>query len=50
MTVASVWTWDNMVSGPFTLSAGTHTIKVRYRENGAKLDRLLLTSNLSFTP
>ncbi len=50
MTISTTWVWDNMVSGTFNLSAGTHTIRVRYREDGAKLDRLLLTSNTSFTP
>jgi hypothetical protein len=50
LSTGTVWKWDPMLSGTFTLSAGTHTIKVRYREDGAKLDRLLLTSNTGFSP
>ncbi|MCB9747816.1 MAG: fibronectin type III domain-containing protein [Candidatus Omnitrophica bacterium] len=34
----------------FNLSAGTHTLKVYVRETGTKLDRILLTNDLTFTP
>lgn len=52
----SAWGWDQVmnrdVADPviFNLSAGTHTIKVKYREDGAKLDKLLLTNNLTTIP
>jgi hypothetical protein len=50
LNTSTVWNWKPMLSGTFSLAAGTHTIKVRYREDGAKLDQLLLTSDTSFTP
>jgi hypothetical protein len=53
LNVSPTWVWSlaqTPTSSTYTLSAGTHTIKVRYRETGAKLDRLLLTNNLSYTP
>jgi hypothetical protein len=53
LNVSSAWAWtlaQTPTSSTYTLSAGTHTIKVRYRETGAKLDRLLLTNNLSYAP
>jgi hypothetical protein len=34
----------------FSLSAGAHTIKVKQREDGTKLDKLLLTNDLGYTP
>jgi polygalacturonase len=33
-----------------SLSAGSHTLTVAYREDGARLDRLLITNNLSLVP
>jgi hypothetical protein len=50
LTTGSVWNWKVMTSSNLTLTAGQHTIRVRYRENGAKLDRMLLTSNLGLVP
>jgi hypothetical protein len=53
LNVSPAWVWSlaqTPTSNTYTLTAGTHTIKVRYRETGAKLDRLLLTNNLSYTP
>ncbi len=35
---------------PFTLTAGTHTLTVKQREAGAKLDRILITNDFSFAP
>lgn len=40
----------NMQDRVFNLSAGNHTLKFRGREAGAKLDRVLITNDLSFTP
>jgi len=34
----------------FTLSAGEHTLKIKQREDGIKLDRLLITNNMSYVP
>jgi len=42
------WLWDEY--GTLSLSAGTHTIEVIWRESGADLDRLLLTSDTDYEP
>jgi hypothetical protein len=34
----------------FSLSAGTHTIRLRSRESYVKFDRLILTNNLGWVP
>jgi hypothetical protein len=34
----------------FTLAAGSHTLRISYRELGARLDRLLFTSDPDFVP
>jgi hypothetical protein len=50
------WTWDmvnyNKRTDPvkFYLTAGRHMIKVKLREEGTKLDKLLLTNALDFVP
>jgi hypothetical protein len=50
------WHWDQVRNdaavGPptFDLSAGPHTLTIAYREDGARLDRLLITDDLGFTP
>jgi PKD repeat protein len=52
----SSWVWDQVYNrggaNPtvFTLSAGVHTIRVKQREDGTKVDKLLLTNNRSYTP
>jgi hypothetical protein len=52
----SSWVWDQVnnrdVADPvlFSLAAGTHTLVVKQREDGARLDRLLITSDLAFVP
>jgi hypothetical protein len=33
-----------------SLAAGAHTISVAYREDGARLDTVLLTNDLSLVP
>ncbi|MFZ4763796.1 MAG: LamG-like jellyroll fold domain-containing protein [Roseimicrobium sp.] len=52
----TAWAWDDLhdsnVSNArviFPLSSGTHAIEIAYREDGAKLDRLYLTSDLALT-
>jgi hypothetical protein len=32
------------------LGAGAHVLEIAYRETGLKIDRLLLTNDLVFTP
>jgi hypothetical protein len=53
----SSWHWarlhdsdddDRVVS--YTLAAGSHTLTVAYREDGARLDRVLITNDGSFVP
>ena len=51
------WHWDvvhNSAAGDavvlFNLAAGSHTLEIAYREDGTKLDRLLVTNQLSLTP
>ena len=50
------WHWDpvNDRNGndpvKFTLNKGIHTIKVKLREDGTKLDKLLLTNTVDFVP
>jgi RNA polymerase sigma factor (sigma-70 family) len=52
----NTWHWDQInddaAVGPstFALSAGPHTLTIAYREDGARLDRLLITNDLGFTP
>lgn len=41
------WTWDDVQS--YSLSAGSHTLTVAYREDGTRLDKLYLT-NAGDTP
>ena len=56
MPISSSWVWDQVnnasVADPvlFSLAAGTHTLVVKQREDGARLDRLLVTSDLAFVP
>jgi hypothetical protein len=42
---------DRNASNPlvYHLSAGTHTLTVKQREDGARLDKILVTRNLSTT-
>jgi len=56
------WTWDVVsirsyadvrdASNPniYNLSAGTHTLTVKQRETGTKLDRILITDDLEYVP
>lgn len=39
---ASAWTYDLDDGHTFSLGAGTHTIALKYREAGAKIDKLVL--------
>ena len=51
------WTWgwepvhaENQPVAPFTLSAGTHTVVFSNRENGSRLDALLLVNRSDYIP
>ena len=50
------WVWDQVSdrngANPvtFELSAGTHTLSFLQREDGTKLDRVLITNNFAFVP
>jgi hypothetical protein len=45
----TVWTWSAFPTN-YTLTAGTHTFRFAYREDGAKVDKILFTTNLTYTP
>lgn len=60
---ATNWTWDvvsvrdggsfdeNLLDpAVFNLTPGTHTLQLRSRESGAKLDRILITTDMSYSP
>ncbi|QLH82019.1 hypothetical protein [Halosimplex pelagicum] len=45
------WNWDDVFDGSTqSLSSGSHTIEVAYREDGAELDRLYVTSDTGSQP
>lgn len=45
------WTWDDVYDGTArSLAAGTHTVRIARREDGAELDRLLVTNDGTFEP
>jgi hypothetical protein len=50
------WHWDKInnrdILDPvrFILTSGAHTIRIKLREDGTKLDKLLLTNNADFVP
>jgi len=53
--VTSAWAWDKLAAGstdPLTwnLTPGAHSLKIRWREDGAKIDRIYITSNPAFVP
>jgi hypothetical protein len=47
------WGWDEAASDTspvFFLNAGIHTLTLKQRESGTKLDRLVITNDLSLVP
>jgi hypothetical protein len=50
------WVWDMVnnrgVADPviYSLGAGTHTLIVKQREDGAKIDRILITNDMGYVP
>jgi hypothetical protein len=55
-SVATSWVWDQVSqqggedAAVFTLEAGTHTLVIKQREDGTKLNKLLITNDLKFVP
>ena len=51
-----IWVWDQVSDRPtadpviFHLDAGIHTLAIKQREDGTKLDRLLITNDLAYDP
>ncbi|WNR45549.1 glycoside hydrolase family 28 protein [Paenibacillus roseipurpureus] len=54
MNPSTSWTWnkvtDNVNPYSFSLTPGTYTIRVRDREDGTPIDKLLLTSDSAYIP
>ncbi|MEW6299733.1 MAG: fibronectin type III domain-containing protein [Thermodesulfobacteriota bacterium] len=50
------WRWDQVndrsVADPalFELKAGVHTLHIKHREDGARIDQVLITNDLDFVP
>ncbi len=44
----TTWTWDEI--NTYTLNAGTHTVRIKQREDGTKLDQLWITNEAGSTP
>jgi hypothetical protein len=50
------WVWDKVnnrgVADPviYSLEAGNHTLRIKQREDGAKIDRILITNNEQYVP
>src|SRR5262249_1762570 len=47
------WVWDQAASNTtpiFFLKAGSHTLTIRQRESGTKLDKLVITNNVNLVP
>ncbi len=47
MALSRKFTWNLMPGGGFTLSPGSHTITISYREVNTKLDKLLISQRVS---
>ena len=53
---SKAWTWDPVSNrsgtGPviYALKAGTHTLTIKQREDGTRIDRILITNDLEFVP
>ena len=55
-TISTKWVWDKVShrggADPvaYNLSTGNHTLVIKQREDGAKLDEIIITDDLNFTP
>lgn len=45
----TTWQWEKIYDGT-TLAVGSHSLEVSQREDGAKVDKFLVTTNASYTP
>mgnify|MGYP003393400976 CR=1 FL=1 len=50
LPVSDVLTWNIVRNQTVNLTAGNHTFEVRMREDGAFLDKILITNDMNFTP
>jgi uncharacterized protein affecting Mg2+/Co2+ transport/uncharacterized protein (DUF2141 family) len=54
--LSNTWVWDQVVNrgetdpASFNLQAGTHTLTIYQREDGSKLDRILITNDMGYVP
>jgi hypothetical protein len=55
--VGAGWHWDDVHNGAagnalvtYPLGAGSHTLTIAYREDGARLDKVLITNDAAFAP
>jgi hypothetical protein len=55
--LGSSWHWDDVHNGAsgntlvtYGLAAGSHTLAIAYREDGARLDKVLITNDAAFVP
>lgn len=55
LPLSTAWTWD-LVAGEtadpriFSLTPGTHTLYIMQREDGARIDKLVITKNAQYVP
>ena len=45
-----IWGWGKIKAAGYPLTAGEHTLRLKQREDGTKLDKLLLTNDLTYIP
>ena len=57
ITPSTTWTWARVTNDAaadavivWNLAAGSHTLTLAYREDGARADRILITNDSAFTP
>ena len=55
--LGSAWHWDDVHDGAagnalktYSLPAGTHMLTIAYREDGARLDKVIVTNDLAYVP
>ena len=49
MPEVTSWSWS-MYATTYSLTAGSHTFRFAYREDGSKVDKILLTTSTTYTP
>jgi hypothetical protein len=56
LPLGTAWHWvqikasGSSTAAKFTLDRGSHTLTIAYREDGAKLDQIIITSNPNYNP